>query len=565
MTRFRWDIEVAWMTAGRGEIALANTVHHESADMSTALRFERPISNPVNSFAIGIILAASLLSARMLRAAEPLNRSHSYSQLWGQRGELWDPSGRLPNFSFAGYHRGEQQPPRHEPTSSVRDFGAVGDGVTDDTSSFQTALRQAKGTTIHVPAGTYLITDILEITHSHTVIQGAGGDKTRLRMTRPMNDIKPDWGGTTGGRRTSNYSWSGGFIWAKGSLSSKPLAEMTSRATRGSKHCMLSSVSAVSPGDQVRLVLRDDSNRSLTNHLYQGDPGPIKNVKNISVSFAARVTAVDADAKRIELDRPFSTDVELSWSPTFYLAASTVEEVGVEGIGFEFPNQPYLGHFTELGFNAIAFSGTRNGWIRDIQIHNSDSGIFVSGVNTTISDILFTSERAVEPSRNATGHHGITLGGQDNLLSGFDFQTRFMHDITLTRGSSGNVAMRGRGLDLCLDHHRYAPHSNLFTDIDLGRGSRMFESGGGAALGRHSAAWETFWGVRSQQPQSWPRGWGPDMMNLVGVSSDQPAVTEPEGRWFEPIEPDVLHPLNLYDEQLQLRLSPLNSQQGEPR
>lgn len=148
------------------------------------------------------------------------------------------------------------------------------------------------------------------------------------------------------------------------------------------------------------------------------------------------------------MDRPLSTDVDPKWSPTLYRAASTVEEVGIEGIAFEFPKQAYEGHFTELGFNAIALSGTRNCWIRAIHIHNCDSGIFLSGINTTVKDVVFTSERPVEPSRKATGHHGITLGGQDNLLSDFDFRTRFVHDITVSRGSSGNVAMRGRGVDI---------------------------------------------------------------------------------------------------------------------
>ena len=48
-----------------------------------------------------------------------------------------------------------------------------------------------------------------------------------------------------------------------------------------------------------------------------------------------------------------------------------------------------------------------------------------------------------------------------------------MHDITVTRGSAGHVVSSGRGIDLALDHHRYGPHSNLFTDIDVGAGSRM--------------------------------------------------------------------------------------------
>ena len=175
-------------------------------------------------------------------------------------------------------------------------------------------------------------------------------------------------------------------------------------------------------------------------------------------------------------------------------------------------------------------------------------------MNVTLQSITLTSDRPIEKSPQATGHHGITLSGQDNLLRDFEFRTRFKHDITMTSGSAGNVVAMGRGLDLALDHHKYAPHANLFTDLDLGQGSRMFQSGGGADLGRHSAAYETFWNVRARQPQSWPKGWGPDLMNLVGVQSNGKSDTSPAGRWFEAIDPRELKPANLYDAQLARRL-----------
>ena len=90
--------------------------------------------------------------------------------------------------------------------------------------------------------------------------------------------------------------------------------------------------------------------------------------------------------------------------------------------------------------------------------------------------------------------------------------------------------------------------------MDLGEGSRMFQSGGGSALGRHSAAWETFWNIRSRREQSWPQGWGPNQMNLVGLPSSHAAVMERTGCWFEPIGAGRLEPANLYEAQLAKRL-----------
>ncbi len=482
-----------------------------------------------------------------------------YSKLWGQKGELWSPESRLPDFSYAGYHRGERPLPDRTPDVSVKDFGAVGDGKTDDTTAFQAAIAQSAGKTISIPEGQYVITDMLEIRDSGTVLQGAGTKKSILRFPKPLNDIKPNWGATTSGQRTSNYSWSGGFILVRGSLASEKLASVTDPAKRAARKLKLSAVDKFQVGDEFRMTLSETDDQSLAKYLYANDPGEIENLKKrASESFIARITGINQESSEIEFDRPLRTDVRLNWQPTLYSATSSVEEVGIEGLSFEYPETPYGGHFTELGYNAIATSGTRNCWIRNIRVHNSDSGFFISSVNTTISKILFQSDRRPEASRTATGHHGVTLGGQDNLLTQFDFRTRFMHDITVTNGSSGNVAAVGRGIDICFDHHRYAPRANLFTAIDLGTGSRMFQSGGGAKLGRHSAAWETFWGLESEKPQKWPVGWGPDLMNIVGVNSNEKAMTDPEGRWFEPIAPLSLFPINLYQAQLERRLGERN-------
>ena len=60
-----------------------------------------------------------------------------------------------------------------------------------------------------------------------------------------------------------------------------------------------------------------------------------------------------------------------------------VRDFGIMNLRFEFPVTPYEGHFTELGYNAIAMRDVRNCWVRNVRIHNSDSGMFISGNNMT--------------------------------------------------------------------------------------------------------------------------------------------------------------------------------------
>lgn len=55
--------------------------------------------------------------------------------------------------------------------ASVRDFGAIGDGVTDDTVAIQAALTSAKA--VYVPPGTYRISNTLTVTYGRA-LYGAG-------------------------------------------------------------------------------------------------------------------------------------------------------------------------------------------------------------------------------------------------------------------------------------------------------------------------------------------------------------------------------------------------------
>src|SRR3989304_4474548 len=80
----------------------------------------------LNFLSITILLFLSL-------SLPKLSLAQQTSQLWGQQGELWSPQSRLPDFSFAGYHMGEDPVPNVPVRANVKNFGAKGDGVADDT------------------------------------------------------------------------------------------------------------------------------------------------------------------------------------------------------------------------------------------------------------------------------------------------------------------------------------------------------------------------------------------------------------------------------------------------
>ncbi len=477
------------------------------------------------------------------------------SELWGTNGELWSATSRLPDFSHAGYHCGEAPLPQVASGVSVKQFGAKGDGVTDDTQAFLDALAKVQSGAIEIPPGRYPITNILEIKRSGVVLRGAGVDKTILFFPKPLNDISPNWGATTTGERTSNYSWSGGLVWFKGRLGGQVLATVTTEGRRGESFLTVSNLGSLRTGERVEIFQQDNPDNSLAAELYSGDPGNTASLNGSTrASLVVRITKIDG--QKIWFDRPLRCAIKPQWNPEIRSFTPAVSESGVENLCFEFPNTPYAGHFKEVGYNAVAFSGVSDCWARNLVITNADSGIFPNGVFCTFQNIVFESTRPPDAALHCTGHHGINFEGNDNLFTGFDYRTRFVHDIPVDHCAAGNVMAAGRGIDLCFDHHERAPCDNLFTDIDAGAGTRLWTCGGGAALGKHCGGHGTFWNIRSARPLKYPpASFGPASMNFVALRTDMPSQKNLRGRWFEAIAPHEIIPQDIHAAQLARRMA----------
>lgn len=87
---------------------------------------------------------------------------------------------------------------------SVKDFGATGDGVTNDTAAIQTADTQARalGTALWFPGGTYMVSQLVLHTGSNWI--GAGRDATIIKQIAGSNtdliygyNSNANWGDTT--------------------------------------------------------------------------------------------------------------------------------------------------------------------------------------------------------------------------------------------------------------------------------------------------------------------------------------------------------------------------------
>lgn len=497
---------------------------------------------PRPSRTVVLLLALAALPAAAIPAS---------SNLWGTAGERWDPSGRLPDFSFAGYRSGDRPVPTYPVTAKVTDFGAIPDDSVDDTAAFSAAVKAAGPGALLVPKGRYILTDIISIRRSGVVLRGEGPG-TVLFFPKGLEQIHPSPTTNTSGKPVSGYSWSGGFLTIQGSITSKPLAAVAQPAPRGARQLTVADAAKLRQGMEILVEVHDDAQKTLLAALYAGDPGNTSKIPaaNFVATQPARVAAIDGN--RVTLDRPLRYELRPEWKPTVSGFEASVAESGIESLTFEFPERPYGGHFTEVGYNAVALTGVRDCWVRDIEIVNADSGIHANSRFCTFEGLTFRTTPGATENRGCFGHHGVCISGTDNLITRFDFRHRFIHDLTSTKLAAGNVFSNGKGVDLCFDHHKRAPHGNLFTNIDLGAGTRPWQSGGGADLGRHCGAWTTFWGIRSAATVTRKPDWSPALVNFVGVPLADPASVDPKGLWIEsPTE--AISPANLHEAQLKQR------------
>ena len=117
---------------------------------------------------------------------------------------------------------------------NVKDYGAVGDGITDDTAAFQAANSVAKlhNGVVYVPTGTYTISDIIEgefITFGHV---GFIGEGTLTYLTDLYNDYVHKTGNINE-TVTGNKNFTGITTLALGNIHTKQFSGTTVTSTNG--------------------------------------------------------------------------------------------------------------------------------------------------------------------------------------------------------------------------------------------------------------------------------------------------------------------------------------------
>ncbi len=455
----------------------------------------------INFFVIIIMIIA--LSAALIAANIPTGL-----EAYAEAG--YDFGGPLPTpYDFGG------PLPARKPMISVLDLGAVPNDNQDDTDAFQEAIDQ--GGVISIPEGEFKLSRRLIVRKRGTVLLGAGSEKTTLRFTKSLEQLEPWPTSTTGGLHTTNWSWWGGLLTFEGSSREGKPVEFSS-AKRGDVHIKLDRTNMFKAGDGAVISLSAGNNPTrLVKFLYAGDTGNISSLKAPSkVRISVRIAGVTPTG--ITLTKPLLIDLPAEFTPAIATAGAR-DDYGIRGVGFRLTQARYRGHFREDGWNPIQFRNVHHGWMEDILCSGVDSGPYISGGSSyvTIRNIVLEAGRRADSS-GAVGHHGISLGGRAHRLEDFDFKTRFIHDISFSPWSNGNVVRNGRANGLSLDFHKQGPFANLVTNVKTDVGKFVFNSSGGTNLGHHAGGWNIFWNIVANGTITGPHSnFGPTKNTFVGI------------------------------------------------
>jgi hypothetical protein len=459
------------------------------------------------------------------------------SDLWGTEGELWSPDTRLPDFSFAGLSSVKFSSDSKKQLINVTDFGAVGDGITDSTEAFKSAISFIKQGVVFIPEGRYKISDVITITKSNIELRGSGLEKTILILPYSLKEILGP--SKIAGYKYSEYSFSGGILQVLGKHSSHFITKINKNALRGDRVLVVDNSAQFEVGQFVRLTL--GRSIELGQYLHDGQNAGEDTLKEFDNLVDTVLKIVEIGDKYLVIDRPLRTDVDINWYPSLNTFESSVYNVGITNLAIEFPRVAKKEHLKEDGYNAIEFKYTTDSWVKNVKIINSDNAVSLYGVRfCEIDHIVLNSDR----NQGLTGHHGLWAkqGTQGCLISNFSINTKFVHDLTVEGLAHGNVFKNGQGLALNFDHHRNAPYENLFSNIDVGNPERIWNSSGRKTRGPNSGVRTTFWnlqfkGTSLPKIPDWPQ------LNYIGLSNEPDSKTE-AGKWVENIKwlfPEELH------------------------
>ena len=515
----------------------------------------------------------------------------------------------LPDFSYAGYNHGIGDIPLSKgKVIDVTKYGVIADDEDDDSvamlKAFEAAHKARGPVIVQLPEGRIIISDILKIQRSDIVLRGAGsGSKgTDLHFPRPLQMIdktesldelreyllKYDKRQREKDKNIdelfSEYSWSGGFIWVQ-KEGTRPASYLETKdpqiitlanalkGTAGTQAVTVDDTQNLNAGDVLELqwfnrqgeggaLLKEmygDTDVKIGSHHWTFKDRPVVRQKT-------EVLSIDGNV--VTISDPLLHDIS-SAIPAQFAAWEHMTNVGIEDLHISFPDSPSFGHHMERGYNGIYLTSVFNGWVRDVTVHNADTGILsYNSANVTISNI--------ETTGNREAHYSVHAGNVHNMLvKNLTVNNPAIHSLSLNTQSTKCVFQNAIVNEAAvLDQHAGANHQNLFDNVTTRIEARRDKEGpyypiwdgSGAGYwqpghGRFNTTWNLKVNVLSGASRAETvtlRGSaeGPDA-RIVGVSGNRSfGVDYFPAPYIERVNHSMTDVPSLYDYQLSLRTGP---------
>ena len=514
----------------------------------------------------------------------------------------------LPDFSYAGYNHGVGDVPVLDGNViDVTNYGVIVDDDIDDSAGMLKALGAAHKTrgpvVVKLPAGQIIVSEILKIERGDIVLRGAGSGPmgTDLHFPRPLqmvdksdslNELRQYLKKYDKRQREkdknidtlfSEYSWSGGFIWiqkdgtrAAAYLESEdPEIVVLANALEGKAgetQVTVDETRKLKVGDVVELQWfnRQGEDGPLLKEMYgTGDTG--KKIGSHHWTFPERplvrqkTQILSIDGNAVTISDPLLHNISDAL-PAQFARWDHMENVGIEDIHISFPDSPAFGHHLERGYNGIYLTSVFNGWVRDVSVHNGDTGILsYNSANITIANIETTGDRAAHYSVHAGNVHNV-------LVKNLTVNNPAIHSLSLNTQSTKCVFQNAIvNAAAVLDQHAGANHQNLFDNVTVKVAAKRGEDGpyysiwdgSGAGYwqpghGRYNTTWNLKVNVlsgasRDETVQLRGAAEGPEA-RIVGISGNRNFdIYYDPAPYIERLNHDMTDVPSLYDYQLGLR------------
>ncbi|WP_167859690.1 glycosyl hydrolase family 28-related protein [Paenibacillus cymbidii] len=510
-----------------------------------------------------------------------------------------DAQGRfLQDFSYAGYHRGEDPIPDNPPGKTYdvtqAPYNADNTGATDATSAIQAALDDAGdagGGVVFLPAGTYKVKPqgtndyALLIDKSNVVLRGVGADDTLLyndetnMHNRSVVLARPE-------AYTTYVKW-----WTETPGEEIDTTLLTQDVPEMSTVIPVSSVSSYSVGDWV--VLHADVTQDFIDELAMTD---YWNPYFEEMTFYRQVTAIDTVNKTLTIDIPTRFKIKTRDNARVYKSVNaSIKEVGVERLGIGMRENltsgtadgdyavPGTGGYEMHLAHAISYDMVVNGWVRHVQAYkpagntHKDIKLLSSGVNVQYSrNVTVDHCYFGKPEYEGAGGNGYMfriVRSQEVLVSHSSAKDGRHNYAIVGMSASGNVLYDNKTdtARLSTETHGWMSAANLFDNmrvINTFMTATNHHDSGRSANGQGQTTTQTvFWNTLGDSYQSGQSyiiksqqyGWG-YIIGTRGAANAVQAVTTDDGT--APIdfvegegEGDTMAVPSLYMDQLSKRLS----------